>query len=69
MLMLGGVDFIQFQKKRETIFKIRRTDRYGQATSKVINTTGPTVLIPFMLSSVPSPQKEQHHGTRYINTF
>lgn len=69
MLMLGGLTLYSFKKKRETIFKIGRTDRYGQATSKVINTTGPTVLIPFMLSSVPSPQKEQHHGTRYINTF
>lgn len=67
MLMLGGVDFIQFQKKGKQYLKL--DGRTGQATSKVINTTGPTVLIPFMLSSVPSPQKEQHHGTRYINTF
>lgn len=66
MLMLGGLTLYSFKKKGKQYLKL---DRYGQATSKVINTTGPTVLIPFMLSSVPSPQKEQHHGTRYINTF
>lgn len=46
MLMLRGVDSIQFQKK---VKHFKWTDVQVQAISKAINTTGPTVLIPFIV--------------------
>lgn len=49
MLMLRGGTLYTFKKKKTgNIFKKGRT-QVRQATSKAINTTGPTALIPFIV--------------------